>query len=169
MKKPSLKNIVVKALDEQDIQGSVRVTVNKISDDSYGIQITVESRYVDDVDEIAIYDAIAGTDYYDSEINIDIIEKPEDYERREYTYILSGNDDDSDTRDKTDEDLMVEADDLHVFDPNDDPESDYSDEYDDEDSVDFDESFYSIPENAADGYSVSWQDVEDFEKEFGDK
>lgn len=168
MKKPSLKNIVVKALDEQDIQGSARVTVNKISDDSYGIQITVESRYVDDVDEIAIYDYISDTEYWDSDINIDIIEKLEDSDRLEYTYSLSDNDDESDSRTKTDEDLMVEADDLHVFDPNEDQESDYSDEYG-EDGDDFDESFYSIPENVADGYSVSWQDVEDFEKEFGDK
>lgn len=170
----SLKSIVCKALDDQEVQGSIKVNVAKVSSDAYTIQIIVEDHYVDDVDEMDIYDRIADTDYCDFDINIDIMSVEDEQDKFEYTSELSNAyeaDENPEDAKKSDEELAAEADDLHVFDVEDFEEDALM--FDDDEDDDFDARalmFGDIDDDDdTSDYSVTWSDVEDFEKEFGDE
>lgn len=161
--KTSLKTIVCRALDDQDVQGNLKVEVAKVSPQAYNVQITVDGQYLDDVDEMYIYDIIADTDYCDCDINIEVVDVTDAQDKLDYVNELS---DDFDTEErpedsnKSDGELMAEADDLRVFDINEDTE-DY--EYDDDEEDYFDDS------SDDSDYAVTWSDLEEFEKEFGEK
>ena len=158
----SLKSIICSALDEQEVQGKPKIRVNKISEDAYGIQIIVQEEYSDDIDEMALYDVISDSEYGEFEISIDIISEQSDSEKIDYAFNLSDSyfDEDNTSADKSDEELAAEEDDLHVFNPEED--EDNIEDLDDEDYADLmdDDSDYA--------YLVTWEDVSDFEKEFGD-
>lgn len=159
--KTSLKTIVCRALDDQDVQGNLKVEVAKVSPQAYNVQIMVEGQYLDDVDEMYIYDIIADTDYCDFDINIEVVDVADTQDKLDYVNEMSGDFDTEERPEdsnKSDGELMAEADDLHVFDINEDTE-DY--EYDDEEEY-FDES------SDDSDYEVTWSDLEDFEKEFGE-
>lgn len=165
--KQSLKSVICRALDDLEVRGKVSVKVAKISDNCFNVGIEAESEFLDDIDELAVYDALEASEYADYDINLEISQEESDDNKLFFGYALSADDYDQPEEDdkfshKTEEEQAAEEDDLHVFDPSEgysDSEEDDSEEdnYEDNDmSVDFTED-----------YESTWEDLAEFEKEFG--
>lgn len=169
--KTSLKTIVCRALDDQDVQGTIKVDVAKVSEQAYDVQITVDDQYRDDVDEMYIYDVVADTDYCDCDINIEVVTVTDTQDKLDYVDQLSNNfDSESQPEDsgKSEEEILAETDDLHVFDINEDVDTaEYAEDADKylEDLEDLEDLGDTVSDS---DYTVTWNDVEDFEKEFGE-
>ena len=163
--KKSLKTIVCKALEDQDVPGNPKVEITKVSSSAYNVQITTDSQYIDDIDEMYLYDAIADTSYVDYDINIEIVDADDVQGRLDYVDELASMYEPELTAEdskKSEEEIIAEEDDLHIFDIGEDASDDYSD------CLEEDEDCGNEPDDLCSDYVVTWEDVEDFDKEFGE-
>jgi hypothetical protein len=167
--KQSLKSVICRALDDLEVRGKVSVKVAKIADNCFKVGIEAEPEYLDDIDELAIYDALEDSEYADYDVNLEISQEESNDDKLFFGYALTGNDDyeqagegDKFSR-KTDEEQAAEEDDLHIFDP--------SEEYSDSGEDDPDSDVYEdteIPVDLTEDYESTWEDLAEFEKEFGE-
>jgi hypothetical protein len=156
-----LLDVIGKYLDSINA-GSSSVDVPVCADRDITVYITPPAGYRDELDDVAIYDAIAAEPCFDDfDIEIEILDQDEREDALEGAYGTRELEDDEEEEDE------LEADKLSLVEDDDDPC--YSDEDEDDDEDDDDIEYQDDEDiDGIDEYEPSWDDLAEIMRERDD-